>query len=71
IITLLHARGADIEARNVSGWTPLHNAAHYGLCEAVTALAKCGADVNALDWKGNPPIDKAIFYGHHEIVRYL
>ena len=40
-------RGADIEARDASGATPLHTAALYGDVSVSGALIKRGADVNA------------------------
>ena len=40
-------RGADIEARDASGATPLHTAALYGDISVSGALLKRGADINA------------------------
>ena len=41
--------GADIEARDASGRTPLHVAAYASQNEIVRALAKAGADMDALE----------------------
>ena len=46
-VTLLD-RGADIEARDSSGATPLHTAALYGDISVSAALLKRGADINAM-----------------------
>ena len=46
IETLLN-RGADIEARNAEGATPLHIAALYGQASAAETLLKRGADIHA------------------------
>lgn len=71
IITLLCDYGADLEARDANGWTPLYFATDWGQHGAVVTFLECGADVNALDWHGIPPIGRAIFHGHDEIVRQL
>ena len=41
------AAGADPNARDENGWTPLHSAAHQGWTEAIAALINAGADHNA------------------------
>ena len=47
------AAGADVEARNGDGWTPLHlAAAHSARPPVVTALLNAGADPEALDKNG-------------------
>lgn len=45
----LVAEGADLEARDAAGRTPLHVAAFVSQNQAVRALAKAGADLNALE----------------------
>ncbi len=57
VITVLLASGADVAARNRSGWTPLHMAAAAYRDPAVVAeLVEAGADVNARDGEGNTPL---------------
>ena len=34
--------GADKDAKDASGWTPLHHAAYNGHVEAITVLAQLG-----------------------------
>ena len=41
------ADGADIEARDVFGGTPLHSAAASGTAETVNAMINAGADIKA------------------------
>jgi len=54
---LLLERGADIEARDQNGWTPLHMADSP---EAVAFLVEHGADVNAVDDSGFTPLGRAL-----------
>ena len=48
-IRKLAAAGADLEARDAAGRTPLHVAAFASQDEALRALADAGADLNALE----------------------
>ncbi|MYE69972.1 MAG: hypothetical protein F4237_07995, partial [Gemmatimonadetes bacterium] len=47
VITALVEAGADVHARDVWGFTPLHSAAENPTPAAVQALVQAGADVNA------------------------
>jgi ankyrin repeat protein len=44
VIRILAARGAPVNATNLSGFTPLHHAAESGSMEAALALLAAGAD---------------------------
>lgn len=57
----LIAAGADPNARDGYGATPLMNAAHGGNAEMVRALIAAGADVNAVDELGWNAIHKAVY----------
>ena len=48
-ITSLLDRGADIEARDKNGYTPLSVAAYYGQPEAIITLLGRGADILAIN----------------------
>jgi ankyrin repeat protein len=56
---LIEEVGADVNARDYNGFTPLHNAAARGDVELITYLVEQGADVRALTRKGETTADMA------------
>ena len=64
-VRLLIARGAQVDARDEGGATPLHLAAQFGNEGVARALIAAGADINAhdnglgLDGPGLTPLDYA------------
>ncbi len=70
IVTLLIESGADLNATDDMGNTPLHMAA-FGETEIVKLLLEQGADVNAVNDAGETPLHKAVQYPEYEIVREL
>ncbi len=50
------ADGADVDAKDSDGWTPLHNAALKGHKEIVELLIAKGVDVNAKGRSGWTPL---------------
>ena len=65
--TLL-AQGADVNARNAHGWTPLHVAAAGGDPTVVALLLRHGADVHARSHIGTTPLDNATLRGSRKAV---
>ena len=53
------AAGANIEARDKYGETPLHKAAEHGTPETVAALIHAGAGPTARAWDRETPADLA------------
>ena len=63
--------GADIEARDESGETPLTAAALAGQVEVVTLLIERGADIGGRSKKGFTAFHAAAFGGHLDVVQLL
>ena len=57
----LQAQGADINARNKYGRTPMHRAAWNGQVAAMGWLQAQGADINARDDDGDTPLQEAVW----------
>jgi ankyrin repeat protein len=51
--------GADVDARDSNGYTPLHNAASRGDTEMIEYLASQGADVMVISRRGQTTVDMA------------
>ena len=69
-------KGANVNARNVSGRTPLQEAAmsaRYNIDPRATmeTLMKCGALVNAYDMEGWTALTESAFYGQKGMVELL
>src|ERR1041385_4103553 len=64
----LLARGAEINASNAHGWTPLHVAAAGGDPAVIALLLQHGADVHAQSHIGTTPLDNATTRGGRKAV---
>lgn len=67
----LLVEGADIEAKDADGFTPLMWASTNGHREVVEILIDKGADVNATSIQGYSPLSEASFSGHAEVLVIL
>ena len=70
-VAALLGAGANPNAQNEFGATPLHVAAGKGRAAAVTALLVPGADRNAKDIKGRTPLQWAAESGHTRAAALL
>jgi ankyrin repeat protein len=64
-------KGANIEATNDDGWTPLHWACRNGCVEVVEMLLDKRANIEARDNGGWTPLHEACYKGHVEVVKLL
>ncbi|MCE2993293.1 MAG: ankyrin repeat domain-containing protein, partial [Candidatus Jidaibacter sp.] len=65
------AKGADVNAVNHSGQSPLHLAAENGNEKVVELLIGKGANVNAVDKDGWSPLHLAAENAHEKVVKLL
>ena len=71
ICRLLLDKGAQVEAKDIFGCTPLHYAAFDGHVEIVRLLCDRGADVEARSNRGWRPLHRAAFTGLISVVKEL
>ncbi|XP_042907067.2 uncharacterized protein [Parasteatoda tepidariorum] len=66
---LIIKSGADVNARNEDGETPLHNAARHGQLKTVLQLLEDGAELDSLSKHGESVLHVAVKNCHHEIAK--
>jgi quinoprotein dehydrogenase-associated probable ABC transporter substrate-binding protein len=70
-IKLLVEKGADVNAPDPQGWTPLQNAARQKKDGLIKELIKLGADPNRADDSGMTPLVAALMRDHVASVKAL
>ena len=60
--------GAEVDHRDLAGWSPLHACAAHGLIEPARELLTAGADRRARDINGLLATDLAAERGHPALV---
>jgi hypothetical protein len=70
-VRLLLARGATINSRNPTGFTPVHHAAEGGAIDVLRILIAAGADVTIASNAGARPVDTARRIGNQTAVALL
>jgi ankyrin repeat protein len=71
ILKALITAGADVNAKDNLGWTPLIRAAVGGNAEGVTALLGAGADKNVTDFFGRSALQVAQGRNHQDVITAL
>ncbi len=67
-------KGIKVNGPNVAGaysTRPLHVAASWGDCEAISMLVDAGADINARGERGFTPLMEAVVQGRIDAVRLI
>ncbi len=70
-VSALLAQGAEVNAKDTNGDTPLHDAAYYSSKAVAEALIAHGANVNAENAKGETPLHNAALHGNQAVTEAL
>ena len=60
--------GADVNATDLEGYTPLHIAVRDNYLPVINLLLDNGADVNAVTSDGKTILDMAVFSGNERVI---
>ncbi len=71
VVKLTLSRGADINAKDKHGWTPLFHAVKHGELEIASYLLENGAEVNLISVLGTTPLRLASAQGDIDMVKLL
>jgi ankyrin repeat protein len=71
VLEILIRSGADVNAGNNEGETPLMIAALKGNPDNVKLLLNAGANINARDQRGETPLKHAMERNHSEVIEML
>ena len=64
MVNFLLDHRAELDARDICGWTPLHTAVFWNRPEVAELLVARGADLNAKDRQDQTPLRLAVKYRH-------
>jgi hypothetical protein len=70
-VRMLMDRGADMDAKTLSGWTPMHYAAFSGNVQIVRLLASQHCSVKDLTNDGLSPLAIAAMNANIDVMKYL
>ncbi len=70
-IAQLIASGADVNAPDYSGYTPLHYAAYDDQLGSAEELLDHGAKIDVRDFEQGTPLIDAVYYRSGDVARYL